>query len=355
MTTISSHNDWDQLKEVVVGIATHAQIPTVDKSTHSFCFADQSYYDIKPLQGSHADDVIGEANEDLDNLSNTLVNLGVHVLRPNDIDNSKKFSTPDWETTGWYQYCPRALLLPLDYMVIECPSPMRSRYFETWSLRERLVDAMMSGTKWIAAPKPRLLDSGYQLENLNDPTLLNGEVVFDAPNIVRMGRDLLYQISNSGNMHGYFWLQTILGDKYRIHLCQRFYSFSHFDSTVIPLRPGLVLFNGDRLNPNFYPPIFKDWDKIFFPGDDVVDVGSNLVGGISPCSKYIGLNLLNVNEELVIVDQNQTKLRKVLFEHGIETIALPMRQARTLSGGFHCVTLDLKRKGELQNYFESVD
>ena len=351
MTIISSHNDWDQLKEVVVGIATHARVPTVDKSTHSFCFADQSYHDIKPLEGSHADVVIGEANEDLDNLTNTLVGLGVHVLRPDTIDNSKKFSTPDWETTGWYQYCPRDLLLPLDNMVIECPSPMRSRLFETWSMRERLMDAMMSGTQWIAAPKPRLLDSGYQLNNLDDPTLLNGEVVFDAPNIVRLGRDLLYQVSNSGNMHGYFWLRTILEPKYRIHLCPKFYSYSHFDSTVIPLKPGLVLFNGDRLNPDHYPRIFKDWDKIFFPGKDVVDVGSNLQNGISPCSKYIGLNLLSVNEELVIVDENQEELRSILDQHGVESIGLSMRQARTLSGGFHCVTLDLKRKGDLQSYF----
>jgi len=29
-----------------------------------------------------------------------------------------------------------------------------------------------------------------------------------------------------------------------------------------------------------------------------------------------------------------------------------MRQALTLSGGFHCVTLDTKRKGTLESYFE---
>jgi glycine amidinotransferase/scyllo-inosamine-4-phosphate amidinotransferase 1 len=29
-----------------------------------------------------------------------------------------------------------------------------------------------------------------------------------------------------------------------------------------------------------------------------------------------------------------------------------MRQARSMSGGFHCATLDTKRKGNLENYFE---
>ena len=60
---------------------------------------------------------------------------------------------------------------------------------------------------------------------------------------------------------------------------------------------------------------------------------------------------MSVNEKLVICDENQHELRKVLDQHGIESIGLPMRQARTLSGGFHCVTLDTKRKGTREDYF----
>ena len=55
------------------------------------------------------------------------------------------------------------------------------------------------------------------------------------------------------------------------------------------------------------------------------------------------MNLLNVNENLVIVDENQTKLIKTLKDYNIESIPMSMRHARTLGGGFHCVTLDLKR------------
>jgi len=29
-----------------------------------------------------------------------------------------------------------------------------------------------------------------------------------------------------------------------------------------------------------------------------------------------------------------------------------MRQARSMSGGFHCATLDTKRKGLLEDYFQ---
>ena len=349
---VSSHNDWDPLEECFVGIATNAQFPKIDKSTHAFIFSTETYEDIKGLAGPIDQRIIDEANEDLDMLATTLEKLGVKVRRPNVLDHSKSFSTPDWTTTGWQTYSCRDLLLPLDNLIIDGASPHRSRYFESTSYRNFLYEVMQNGTEWITAPKPRLLDDLYQLENMADPTVLNKEIIFDAPNIVRLGNDLLYQVSNTGTKLGAQWLKTILEPRgYRLHVAERFYSFAHFDSTVIPLRPGLVLLNGARLSKDHYPPLFKDWDKIFFPADKIVDIKSQLQGGITTTSPYIGLNFLSVNEKLVICDINQEPLRRELDKHGIETIGLEMRHARSISGGFHCVTLDTKRKGTRQDYF----
>lgn len=349
---VSSNNDWDPLEEIIVGTADYAMLPTLNKSTHSFCYAGDTWEDIKHLEGPHDQWIIDEANEDMDMLSDTLKKLGVTVHRPTSIDHSKTFSTPEWETTGWYTFCPRDLLLPLDNMIIDCPSPMRARYFETRAYNDLLYKWMKEGTQWICAPKPILEDDSYQLDELNDATLLNKEIIFDAPNIVRLGRDLLCQVSNSGNQLGFDWLKTILEPKgYRLHVAEKYYSYAHFDSTVLPLRPGLVLFNADRLTPDWYPPIFKDWDKIWVTGDQLHVPNANLPGGIAPCSPYIGLNFLSINENLVICDVEQNELRKILEKHKIETIGLPCRQARSMSGGFHCATLDVKRKGTLQDYF----
>ena len=54
------------------------------------------------------------------------------------------------------------------------------------------------------------------------------------------------------------------------------------------------------------------------------------------------MNLLSVTDDLVIVDENQNELIKTLLRYGIESIPMSMRHQRTLGGGFHCVTLDLK-------------
>ena len=53
-------------------------------------------------------------------------------------------------------------------------------------------------------------------------------------------------------------------------------------------------------------------------------------------------NVLNISEQDL----------KTLKQYGVESCPLPMRQSRTLGGGFHCVTLDLNREGSLESYFD---
>jgi glycine amidinotransferase len=58
------------------------------------------------------------------------------------------------------------------------------------------------------------------------------------------------------------------------------------------------------------------------------------------------MNLLSINSNLVVLENHQDPTRRELEKYGIECAMLPMRQGRTLSGFFHCVTLDLEREEE---------
>lgn len=349
---IISNNDWDPLKEIIVGRADNARIPTVDRSTMSMSYTNYDIEKIKPLEGPYPKWLIEEANEDADELCNVLTTAGVKVHRPLPIDHSKTFSTPDWTTTGWYTWCPRDLLLPLDNLMIETPSPCRSRLFETSAYHDVMVEAVTDGTEWISAPKPRLLDESYQFTDLSKPSLNNLEPIFDAPNCIRLGRDILFQISNTGNWLGFQWLKNTLEPRgYRLHAAEHVYSFAHFDSTIIPLRPGLVLLNSTRVNPKNCPKLFESWDKIYFQDVNVNPVTSSGPGSISPCSPYIGMNILSIDENTVVVGKDQTNLIKVLEQHKYNVIPTQMRHAQTLSGGYHCMTLDIVRQGTLENYF----
>ena len=67
------------------------------------------------------------------------------------------------------------------------------------------------------------------------------------------------------------WLQTILGDAYRVHFLKDVYYGSHIDSTFVALRPGLMLCNPARLNDDTLPEILKQWNVIYSPAMENTD------------------------------------------------------------------------------------
>ena len=198
---------------------------------------------------------------------------------------------------------------------------------------------MEGGANWVSAPKPRLDDSMYQREDLSKITLNNHEPVFDAANILRCNNDILYLVSNTGNLKGAKWLQNFLGSDYRVHTIEDVYSYIHIDSTIAVLREGLCLLNPERVNENNMPEFLKSWDKIWCP--PMVDIGYHKT---IRASVWIGVNLLSVDENTVIVDNRQTELIKELKKYGIESLDCQIRHSRTLGGSFHCVTTDLVRE-----------
>lgn len=330
MIKLKSNNGWDPLKSIIVGDASGARIPPLSRSMRNFMFANLEFHQIRELCAPwvYSTKVIDESQEDLEILADTLTKESIIVYRP------------EKKNYGWMNYCPRDIFLVLDDIILETPNVMSIREYE--SLAYRHILNKLDG-RWLKAPVPQYLEESFDFSDLSVPTLMNAEIMFDAPNVVRMGKTLLYQISNSGNLKGLKWLQQSFPE-YRIHPASQ-YSGAHFDSTVIPLRPGLVLLNGLRCTENNYPSIFKNWDKIFFTDIVSTDTDDN---GIS--SNSIGLNLLSLNENTVIVDKNQKPLIKILKQHRIDSIPLQLRHARTLGGGFHCVTLDLHREGKLEQY-----
>ena len=196
-----------------------------------------------------------------------------------------------------------------------------------------------------------LLDSLFDVD-MDKPTPRNDEPAFDAANILRMGEDLLYLVSGTGNEVGGQWLQTILGEQFRVHFLKDVYYGSHIDSTFVALRPGLILCNPGRINADTLPEIFKQWEVIYSPPMENtdsfgVDYLSKSIG-----SEWIDMNLFSINPNLVVVDRDQTALIKLLEKQGLDVIRHKLRHSKMLGGGYHCVTLDIRRKGTLQRYFD---
>lgn len=346
MLPVNSYNEWDPLEEVIVGTVKKAQMPHRDKGQLMVEFFGCSNPADIPT-GQFEQRVIEETEEDLDGLVKTLKKLGIKVKRPQVVNHSDWFSTPDWKSDGFYNYCPRDVFLVVGDSIIEAPMTLRCRYFEPNAYKHILVEYLKRGAKWISAPKPRLLDDSYNKTDDEFLVLSNFEPIFDAANVIRAGKDLFFLISSTGNELGCQWLQNYLGSLYRVHPCRNLYSSIHIDSTISLLRPGLALLNPERVNSNNLPKSLEKWNKIWCP--ELVDTGYS--GKHAYSSIWVGMNILMINQHLAIVDKKQIKLINILERNKINVIPLQLRHSRTLGGGFHCVTLDVKRKGNLEDYF----
>ena len=111
--------------------------------------------------------------------------------------------------------------------------------------------------------------------------------------------------SESGNKRAISWLAKQLPDAI-IQTCN-FYSGVHIDSTITPLKEGTVIVNGNRVNKDNLPRVFKDWEVIF-----VNEVVPQNFYQYPYASKWIALNMLVVEPGTVIVDRAQTELIELL-------------------------------------------
>jgi len=301
---ISTFNEWDRLQSVVVGSATGAHWPSTDP-VFQLEAGRTLWKETAMPQGSVPDWIVDEANEDLEILSSTLTQMGVEVLRPQD----QNFS----ECQGMYNYCPRDRLLIYGDTIVDTAMMYPCRDQEIHNLQA------------VTSRSDQLLHMPRGVG-----------LTLDAANVSRLGDSMLFLESDSGNCAAYNWLCQQFPDV-NIELCN-FYAGVHIDSTVVPLREGLVLLNGSRVNPDNCPRVFRDWHKIYI--NDVVPQGFYQY---PYASKWIALNMLVVDPATVIVDRNQTELISLLEHWRFTVVPLELRHSRTLGGGFHCVTLDLVR------------
>lgn len=319
-----STNEWSKLKKVIVGVADYARVPYVDKSVHTVNYADcENTSHIK--EGQYPSRVIEEANEDLENFANFLKSENVEVLRPT--------RTP----TNYYNYCPRDSIFLHGNLALATPMPMRCRSDEYYSMFHHFKHNLKIA--------PRTYDSElYNYKCIENPDVLALTELapsFDAANILRANEDVLYLVSNSGNFAGSSYLQECLGDSAKVRTLSGVYSYMHIDSTIALLREGLMLINPSRIKDvRVLPEPFCKWNYIVCPEPKDIGYYSNYCNA----SKWINMNLFSVDENLVVLEENQHSLRKLLEAHKIDCAMLPMRHQRTLGGGFHCVTLDMERE-----------
>ena len=175
------------------------------------------------------------------------------------------------------------------------------------------------------------------------------EILFDAADVMRLGKDLFIQKGLTTNWKAMEWLRRMYPD-FRVHSL----NFPgdpypiHIDATFVPLRPGLIINNPHRRIPEEQRKIFEanDWEIV-----DAAMPAHKEPPELCYSSVWLSMNCLVLDHNTVIVEASETAQCEQMDKLGMNVIPVPFRDAYPFGGGLHCATADVYREGECQDYF----
>jgi glycine amidinotransferase len=326
--------------------------------------------------------MLDKASEQMDNFVQIMEKRGIIVDRvevhPSMLDR-RPVSTPDWTQLNQHGVNNvRDVFLCHGNEIIEATTCRRSRWYEYLNLRPIFERYFEEDPEFLhtAAPKPRLTDESYEknfyynyfsvwtdeekLKRVREwkHMLTEKEPLWDAADAARCGKDVFWQCSCVTNQKGIDWLKRYFGAKgIRIHpvLFDNNPHPWHIDVNMLPLRPGLAVYN-----PEWYPKTeeFKkfmkinDWELI--PAAKPVYVHKNKCYLIADYGKrsWISMNTFSLGPNTVCVEAHETAYMEQLDKLGFEVIPIPYEAVIPLGGALHCTTLDVYREGTCEDYFQ---
>lgn len=360
--SVNVYTEWGPLKEIIVGSCVNLTNYNVDASFRLFFHQNIKDPLVKNSVGLQQK-IIEQRQEDLDNLADLLRKMGVIVHRPRTLGKIEKFKTPNFEDWLCPVHNPRDRTLIIGNEIIESPPLMRRRFFENDLLKDIFLHYFNRGAKWTSAPNPRMELNSYDFSALeygdpvipwseykNDESLF--EIMFDAAQCFKFGKDILFNVSNKNHEKGVKWLRRHLGDNFRIHEVRL--TDHHIDGMFMPLRPGVLLLNRGSMPAKVHllPEPLRKWKMLVVPEthSESHDSDSFLLA-----SENINVNVLPLNQKEILVFNNtgssDYSLVRYLEQNNFTAIPVRLRHSRLFDGGVHCATLDTVRDEVCEDYF----
>jgi hypothetical protein len=333
---INSYSEFQPLQQVVVGQGYPAD--------YFDCVEDSQVRNT--LQ-----QIFTEIEEDFDFLTKTLESFGVKVHRSN-LPSKNQFQSAQFLMPP---ICPR------DRQTVFGQKLVRMAPSETF---QPLIGHYMS-----QYPDHVVVPKGINAQIMNDA---------NASCVYRMGKDIWFDESDWLRPDQSQWLiDNILTDtRYRFH---RMYTNGHSDSVFSILKPGVILtsfhdagvqyakdFPGWKLHRVNNPSIqrFSEFRNQLHPGMRWWVPGlDNLDRFKSYVDQYLNhwvgeihetvfdVNCLSIDTEHVIFACYNKQVFDYCESNGITPILCELRHRFFFDGGTHCCTLDIERKGGMEDYF----
>lgn len=280
MIPIKGFSTFDPLKHCIVGKA------------HSPDNVDE------PLKN-----IMQETNEDLNNLVDTLIGLGVKCYRPQVTMSDS-----------------RPPISPRDYFAV---------------LGEHLfVGKVIAGYQDIIG----------EIEREKIIWHLNNDI--SSGNMIRCGNHIHWDISNDVQKNTENKIKQWLEDNgYRTTITR--YGW-HMDGIYSILKPGVIVASRDL--PEL-EKIYPKWNICYVESAKNETPLKHPWGGNHEESNY-DINILSVNQDVCITTAYNKFMFDFLKQHNIEVVVCPLRHRAFWDNGVHCMTQDLYREGKMENYLD---
>ena len=374
--TYSVYQHWDPLKVCVVGRSYPPEFYSWIKIPHV-----QKLFERIAI----------ETEEDYQNIIQKLESFGVTVLRPDvasDPFNDGKYTPPP--------------MTPRDYTVMigetfyenyrfnfqksydaikdlawpECNSWEEFATLPTWIQEEcnnihRLSEYQQRTTAYDNIFK-HIQNQGNKIKShqYHDPGLINGAM------ISRIGKDLYFGTTSYDQDTTEF--KNLIAREFpntRNHIVN---TGGHGDGTYCPVAPGLIISLRDVPT---YAKTFPGWEVVYLPDQswdtvrpfldlkeknkgkwwipgfehdqDVIDTVEQWLGHWTGYVEetVFDINMLIIDPKNVMVFNYNKPVFDALERYGITPHVVPFRHRYFWDGGIHCVTSDLHREGNMQDYF----
>lgn len=250
--------------------------------------------------------------------------------------------------------------------------------FKEWFGEENIDISMKTENVQLHRSEKNL--KNYLVRNQIEPTVKNIEKAkqietlggFCSPTLTRLGTTCLVDTWQVPTV-----VEDFLSKKFPNFDYKKITIGGHNDSVFSVIKPGVVVATRE-LEP--YKHIFNGWEIIWFddpnwsnvrhwlslraknrgkwwvPGeeqnDEFTDFVETFLGNWTGMAEetIFDVNCLVLDDRHVVVNTENKYLISNLKKHGMEPVICPLRHSFFWDGGWHCLTLDVKRQGSQIDY-----
>lgn len=352
--------DWDPLEEIIVG--------DIPPPSYFARFLDDEVM-------SSLEVVIRETKEDLDRMDKMLTDLGVKVYRPNILDFGQNLNLPGFKIKN-----PIAPIVPRDqYLVhgdriLQSYTSMADRWLEGLCFYDIFREKFDEGYNWLSVPPPLLKNfppntawftEGYERYNIK----LKNQLLWHAATMYKAGDKIITNTFGPGTQKGLEWFRRQVDAEVIPNNGLRHKGFGHIDQFFFMVNDTTCYCTEEAMvpqiirdNPNITVKSFghlitdvdvKSYDDALRASDgkytrEWIDEWLAEWRGFSQEVAFDS-NVVVIDEKNILVSNHQPKLEEYFASEGITLHPVNLRQGGFWDGGVHCLTLDIKRRGESRN------